>query len=173
MNEYMMIGEVLKPQGIHGELKIRPYAADPDRFRRWKTLYIEKDREYIPVQFRFVRFRDEYVYAVLNDCSDMNQAEAFRGRALYVDRAHANPPGKGQVYICDLIGCEARDPSGNVIGTVTDVLQTGQVDIYVFRTPRGTMMAPALKRVFPEFRVEERLIITIPERLEEVAVFED
>ncbi|MBP6153029.1 MAG: ribosome maturation factor RimM, partial [Clostridia bacterium] len=27
MNEYLMIGEVLKPQGVRGEVKIKPYAA--------------------------------------------------------------------------------------------------------------------------------------------------
>ena len=28
MTDYLMIGEVLKPQGLRGECKIRPYAAD-------------------------------------------------------------------------------------------------------------------------------------------------
>lgn len=173
MNEFMMIGEILKPQGIHGELKIRPYAADIDCFRRWKTLYLKKGAEYSPVKFTLTRIHEEYVYAILDDCSDMNQAETYRGQSLYIDRAHANPLEKGQVYICDLIGCKAYDPAGNEIGTVTDVLQTGQVDIYVFKTSHGTMMAPALKRVFPEFRISERRISVIPELLEEVAVFED
>ena len=32
MNEYLMIGEVLKPQGVRGEVKIKPYAADLEAF---------------------------------------------------------------------------------------------------------------------------------------------
>ena len=42
MIEYLMIGEVLKPQGIKGEVKIKPYAANHDDFRRWKTLYLKQ-----------------------------------------------------------------------------------------------------------------------------------
>ncbi len=31
-NAYLMIGEITKPQGVRGELKLRPYTCDPDRF---------------------------------------------------------------------------------------------------------------------------------------------
>ena len=48
MIEYLMIGEVLKPQGIRGEVKIKPYAANPDDFRRWKTLYVRAGEVYAP-----------------------------------------------------------------------------------------------------------------------------
>ena len=34
--EYLLIGTVLKPQGIHGECKIKSYAADVDSFQQWK-----------------------------------------------------------------------------------------------------------------------------------------
>ena len=173
MNDYMMIGEILKPQGTHGEIKIRPYAADINRFRSWKTLFVKSGNGYTPVDFSFDRIHEGYVYAILGNCSDMNQAEKYRGQLLYIDRSHASPLAKGQVYVCDLIGCSAKDPDGNKIGTVTNVLQSGQVDIYVFKTAHGTMMAPALKSVFPEFHVDEGYIVVIPERLEEVAVFED
>ena len=40
MNEYLMIGEVLKPQGVRGEVKIKPYAADLEALHDWKTLYL-------------------------------------------------------------------------------------------------------------------------------------
>ena len=77
------------------------------------------------------------------------------------------------MYICDLIGCEAVDETGAVVGTLTDVLQHGPVDVYVFRTPRGTMMAPALKAVFPRVDVAARRMDVCAERLQEVAVVED
>ena len=32
MQQYMVVGQVLKPQGIKGELKVRPITDDPDRF---------------------------------------------------------------------------------------------------------------------------------------------
>ena len=170
MNDYLMIGEVLKPQGVRGECKIRSYAADIDRFHDWKTLYRRDGEGYAPVSVRTARIRDGFVYAFLDGSASADDAEKFRGTELFVDRTHAAPAEDGAVLIADLIGCEAKDGDGEVIGTLTDVLQYGTVDTWVFRTPEGTLMAPALKDVFPEVDAENKRILVVRERLEEVAV---
>ena len=40
MQEYLLIGTVLKPQGIRGEVKIKPYAARVEMFSSWKNLFL-------------------------------------------------------------------------------------------------------------------------------------
>ena len=172
MQDYLMIGVVLKPQGIHGECKIKPYAADLDLFSSWKKLYLESSGVYTPVPCAVSRVHDGFVYAVIGDCANADDAEKYRGRNLYIDRSHAAHPEDGAFFIADLIGCEAMDASGNIIGVLSDVLQYGPVDTWVFRTPEGTMMAPALLAVFPEVDPEKRRITVIPEKLREVAVFD-
>ena len=62
------------------------------------------------------------------------------------------------------------DENGTEIGVLTDVLQHGTVDTWVFRTASGTLMAPALLSVFPAVDPENKAIDVIRERLEEVAV---
>ena len=171
MNEYFMIGTVLKPQGVRGECKIRSYASDIERFRLWKTLYRRNEEGYIPVDVRISGIRDGFVYAFLDGCSSADAAEKQRGLELYVDRAHVDPAEDGAELIADLIGCEARDEAGITIGTLTDVLQYGTVDTWVFSTDKGTLMVPALRSVFPEVDTEKKTILVIRERLEEVAVF--
>lgn len=74
------------------------------------------------------------------------------------------------VLIADLIGCEARDEQGSVIGTLSDVLQHGTVDTWVFQTAGGTLMSPALKAVFPVVDTEKKTILVVREKLEEVCV---
>ena len=173
MNEYLMIGEVLRPQGVRGEAKIRPYSDRPEAFLEWKTLYLEEGGQYTPVAARCSRVHDGFAYVTLDGCTNPNDVEQLRGRRLYIDRAHAAPLAEGEVYIADLIGCEAVDENGNVVGRVTDVLQHGPVDVYVFDTPKGEMLAPALKAVFPITDVAARRITVDSQRLMEVAVFAD
>ena len=170
MNEYLMIATVLKPQGVRGECKLRSYAADIERFHSWKTLYLKTEEEYTPVSLRTVRIRDGFVYAHLNGSDSADDAERYRGCDLFVDRAHAAPAKEGADLIADLIGCEARDEKGIIVGTLTDVLQYGTVDTWVFRTEKGTLMAPALKAVFPEVDTVQKSILTVREKLEEVSV---
>ena len=170
MNDYLLIASVLKPQGVRGECKLRSYAADIDRFYQWNTLYLKNADSYVPVSLRTVRIRDGFVYAHLDGSDTADEAEHFRGCDLYVDRAGAAPVEEGAELIADLIGCEARDENGEVIGVLTDVLQYGTVDTWVFQSGKSTLMAPALKAVFPEVDTEKKTILTVRDRLEEVAV---
>jgi len=173
MNELLMIGEVLKPQGIKGEVKVKPYAANHDDFRRWKTLYIKQGETYEPVKAKCSRVHDGFVYVTLGECASMEDAEKLRGVQLWIDRAHANQLEEDEVYISDLIGCEGIDEEGKSIGILQDVLQHGVVDVYVFKAKGKSVMAPALKAVFPTVNVAEKRISVVRERLEEVAVWED
>ena len=173
MTEYMQVAEVLKPQGIRGEAKLKVYAANPDSFMKWKTLYRRQGDAYTPVGARCSRVADGFAYVTLDGCEKPEDVERLRGEFLYIDRAHAERLAKDAVYIADLIGCRAVDGEGVEIGTLTDVLQHGPVDVYVFKTPRGTMMAPAILAAFPEVDVENGRILVDRERLNEVAVFED
>lgn len=170
---YLLIGEVLRPQGVRGEAKVRPYAANPADYMRWKTLYLKKGDEYTPVGAKCSRVHDGFAYITLEGCTSPDDVEKLRGRELYVAREDTAPMDDGEVLIADLIGCKAVDEKGTEIGTLVDVLQHGPVDVYVFKTPRGSLMAPALQAVFPVVDVEARRISVVSDKLEEVCVRED
>lgn len=173
MNDYMMIGEVLRPQGVRGEAKVRPFAADPDAFLGWTTLYLQTGSTYTPIGAKCSRVHDGFAYITFAGCTSPDNVEKLRGKQLFIDRAHACALDEDEVYIADLIGCEAVDEAGRTVGTLTDVLQNGPVDVYVFKTQKGTMMAPALLAVFPAVDVAARRISVCSDRLSEVAVLED
>lgn len=170
MDDFLMIGTVLKPQGVRGECKIRSWAADISRFNTWKVLYMKTVDGFMPVAVKVIRISDGFVFACLDGSSSANEAEKYRGTDLYVDRDNAAPAEKDATLIADLIGCTARDENGTEIGVLTDVLQHGTVDTWVFRTASGTLMAPALLSVFPAVDPGNKAIDVIRERLEEVAV---
>ena len=170
---YLMIGEVLRPQGVRGEVKVKPYAAEPEMFLDWTTLYMKEGESYVPHEAHCSRVHDGFAYVTLGDAQTREAAEALRGKELWIDRAHAAQLPEDAVYISELIGCKAVDEKGEEIGTLTDVLQYGSVDTYVFKTPQGSMMAPALKRVFTAVDIDAQVIRVQSDALAEVAVFED
>ena len=174
LTPYFCIGEVLKPQGICGEAKVRPYTDDPENFRRWTTLYRKEGKGWTPIASRFSRFHDGFVYLTLEGCSTPEDVDKLRGLELYIDRDHASPLPEGMFYLADLMGCEAVDEEGKSLGKLTDILQHGPTDVYVFTASNGrTWMAPALPDAFPEKDVENGIIRVNSERLKEVAVDAD
>lgn len=106
---YLMIGEVLRPQGVRGEMKVRPYAADPDMFLEWTTLYLQQGESYLPRKAHCSRVHDGFAYLTLEGVTDRDGAEALRGTQLWIDRAHACQLPEDACYVCELMGCRAVD----------------------------------------------------------------
>lgn len=170
LSEYLQIGEVLRPQGIKGLVKVRPDTDDPYRFEDLDFVYIKTAKGYEEAEISDVSIRDDGVYLRLNDVQDRNEAEKQRGIVLYVDRAHARELEEGETFICDIIGCKAVDLDGNELGVVKDVMQPGGNDVYVIKCPKGEMLLPAVKHAVPEIDVENGIMKIDAARLPEVAV---
>ena len=56
-HDYLLLGEVVRPQGIHGEVKLRHYTDDPERFLELKTVYREREGRYEPIGVTGARVR--------------------------------------------------------------------------------------------------------------------
>ena len=171
--EYFLIGQVLRPQGIKGQVKVRPDTDDPERFKLLEEVYLKKGDTYIPWPISNVSVRDGFVFCTLNNASTCDEAEAQRDTMLYIDRAHAVDPGEDGDFICDLLECKIVDRQGNEIGVLKDILQPGANDVYVIKMKKGIMYLPALKYVVLETHPRENYIVIDEERLPEVAVIED
>ena len=174
LSSFLLIGEITKPQGISGEVKVQAYTDDPERFLDLNKVFVQKGNGYEELAIKSARVGGDAVYLTLPGVNDRSKAEAMRGTKLYVDRAHAVKLNEDENFICDLIGCEAVDTQGTLIGKLVDVLQPGgSTDVYVFDTLRGRMMMPALKAAIPTVDVKARKIVLDADKLSEVAFFED
>lgn len=174
-SEYLSIGEVLKPQGIHGEVKVRPDTDDPARFALLETVFILKNDQYTPIKIEHVSVRaDGFVYCILNGATTREEAESQRGIELFVDREHAVSLPDGAYFISDLLGCSVCTQSGENVGTIKDVLQPGANDVYEIKCTDGKLMyLPVLPFVILSVDVRQGTVIIDETKLSEVAVYED
>lgn len=174
LDEYLVIGEILKPQGVKGELKVRPITCDPSRFLGLTRVFFKGDSgAFAPEKIKVSRVDPDAVYLTVKGFTDRSAAEKLRGQLLYIDRASAAKLPEDAEFICDLIGCVATDDSGRQIGTLKDVMQPGAGDVYVFQGPLGEVLVPALKSVFLEVDVRNKKMLLSAARVNEVAVFDE
>ena len=173
-SEYLSIGEVLKPQGVRGQVKVRPDTDDPNRFLTLQSVYIKEGDSYIACSIENTEVRpDGFVYCILNNAADRNNAEKQRGWMLYVDRAHAIKLEKNQYFISDLLGCRVLDRQENLVGIIQDVLRPGANDVYEIKTAHGMMYLPVLPFVVINVQPKEGIVTIDETYLPEVAVIED
>jgi len=64
-------------------------------------------------------------------------AAALMGWAIVVERATLPPPGKDEFYIHDLLDLPVFDVAGHALGTLIDVVNHPQHDIWVVETEGG------------------------------------
>ena len=173
LSTHLMIGEITKPQGIRDEVKVRPATNDPARFYDLDHVFLKRGEAYVERRISVSRVDGDAVYMTFEGVTDRDAAEALRGEFLYIDRAHAVQLPEDANFICDLIGCRGVDTNGRDLGEMTDVLQPGGNDVYVFNGPLGEVLVPALKSVVSEVDVAEKRIVFDAKRLDEVAVFDE
>lgn len=173
LSEYLMIGEITKPQGVRGEVKIRPCTCDPDRFDGLETVYVKRGEAYAPMNIHVNRLSGDAVFASVEGVTDRDQAEKLRGTLIYIDRAHAVALDDDTTFLADLYGLRGLTDDGRDLGELTDVMQPGGNDVYVFKGPLGEVLVPALKSVVLAVDLQRGEMRLDGRRLDEVAVFED
>lgn len=165
MTQKLTVGEVLKPQGIRGELKIKPFTDDAETFRAFSRVFVGET----PYKVLSVRTGGGAVYLGLKGVADRNAAELLRGQQVYVLREEAPVPEEGRYYIADLLGCAIVTEEGERLGTLTDVRQAA-TDIYTADMEGKEVLFPVADGVVTAVDVEQGTIIVNKKRFFEVAV---
>lgn len=173
LSPYLLIGEVLKPQGLKGQVKIRPLTDNPRRFMALDHVYFLEESTYVRVKADMPAVRGEFAFLRMGDARSRESAELQRGKMIYIDRDSAAPLDDDANFIEDLIGCHVKTLDGREMGTLTDILQPGANDVYVIETDRGEMLLPALKIVVPSVDAQARVILVDQEKLPAFAVWQD
>ena len=165
MTDKLNVGEVLKPQGIRGELKVKPFTDDAEVFRDFTRVFVEET----PYKVLSVRTGGGLVFLGLKGVPDRNAAELLRGKQLYVAREDAPVPEEGRYYIADLLGCNLVIETGETLGRLTGVRQAA-TDIYTVEMDGKEVMFPAADGVITAVDVQSGTITVNKKRFFEVAV---
>ena len=174
MNAFLTVGEVVKAQGVRGEVKLMPATPDAGRFRSIKRLYLQaKGEEAKPYGVLSARIGIQgEVYLALEGVADRNAAEALRGAVAMLPREEARKLPEGEWYIVDLVGCRVHTDDGVHLGTLTEVLQHGAADVWVIDGPRPAMI-PAVKKAIAEVDTAAKRIVLRAAELEAIAVYRE
>ncbi len=162
----LIIAEVLKPQGIRGELKIKTFTDYPENVKEFKTVYID-DQPYKILSFRVGN--DGAAYVGLRGIPDRNAAELFRGKLIEGNREDGPELDEGQYYIVDIIGLTCETEEGEALGTVVDIKNFSS-DIYTIEKAGKRILFPAVRGVIKRVDLENQKVIIVKSIFDEIAV---
>ena len=145
-------GEIVSTHGIHGEVKILPWADSPEFLLQFDTLYLNGK----PWAVESSRVHKTCVLAKLRGVDTPEAAMRLRGQTVSIDREGLQLP-EGAVFIADLIGCRVLDDEGKEIGSIKDVLTMPSSDVYIVEGEKHYMI-PAVKEFVREVNTAEGFV---------------
>jgi 16S rRNA processing protein RimM len=158
----LAIGSIGSPHGTEGELRLRLSTDDPDHLRQIKRVYVGDEQS--PRTLLSVRFHQGLGLIRLSGVQSPDDARALLGQSVRISGKDARPLQPGEFYYYQVIGLVAHDESGAVIGTVTDIMETGANDVFVITPPDGAkeILLPNIPDVVLEINSAERRLVVRP-----------
>lgn len=162
----ILIGSVLKPQGITGQIKISDLTDGYDAIERINTVTIG-DETYLVLSKKSA---GGAIYLNLRGIADRNAAESLRGKNVYCEKDELEVE-EGRYFIEDILGCELFLSSGKLIGKIVDVTSSN-VDIFKVETVEGDCYFPFLKKLNAVIDVDEKKITVDAKSFTEVCLYQ-
>jgi 16S rRNA processing protein RimM len=161
------VGRIGRPHGIRGDVVVGVRTDEPElRFARGSRLDTDP-AEAGPLTVAGSKWHSGELLVRFEGVSDRDAAAELRGTWLTVDSATIAPPADPDEFRdADLVGLSVRTADGTLVGTVDDVLHSGQ-DVLVIKSPDGReFMVPFVKPLVPDVDIQGgKLTINPPEGL--------
>lgn len=157
MKPFLEIGRIVGVHGLRGEVRVQPWCDSPEFLLAFSTLYFEEGQR--PVRVERSRVQKNIVLAKLEGVNDVDTANTYRGKILYMARADVKL-APGTYFIQDLIGLQvvdADDPT-RCYGVLEEVSPTGANDVYHVRSGDRVTLIPAIPQVIEETNLAEGIL---------------
>ncbi len=166
--QYLVLAQILRPHGIRGDLLTKMVTAFPERMTRLDTVYLGSNPESPrKLQEKHVawtkRHKGDQWLLHLDAIEDRDAAELLRKLYIFVSLEDAVPLESDEIYLFQVIGLEARTTSGEILGRVEDVIETGANDVYVIKGGAyGEVLIPAIPSVVRNIDIEAGTMLVEP-----------
>jgi len=127
MTGNVLLAAVIGAQGLKGAVKVKTFTADPDALGAYGVLHDASGRRYEIAAFRAAKPGEAVI--AFKGIADRDAAQALKGTELFVAREALPQTGEDEFYHADLIGLEAFDSEGRLVGTISAIHNFGAGDV--------------------------------------------
>ena len=159
MEELFRVGVICNTHGIRGEVKVYPTTDNVRRFDDLKEVILDTGKEQLNLHVTSVKYFKNMVILKFKEFDNINDIIPYKGMDLLVTRENAIPLEEGEYYIADIIGSKVITDEDKILGTLTDVLQTGANDVYVVKTKDGKeVLLPSIEECILDRDIENKIV---------------
>ena len=164
--KWIVIGKFVAPQGLKGDIRLKPSSDFPERFTRPGKRWIQKTNE-LPTEIKLnkgtlIPGKSIYVLSI-EGISNRSSAEVYIGWKLVIPIDSRPNLSNDEYHYFDLVGLEARRGSDKtVIGYVTDLIKGGNDLLEIELVEGKKVLVPFVKEIIPEIKLKEKWLLINP-----------
>jgi len=153
-----VIGKVLKPQGIKGEVKAEIITSFPEHFGQLSDIYIERD-VHSKLHVENTWFSKNFVVIKFKEIESRNDAEELRGKYLYIAAEDLYPLEEDEFYHHQLLGLKVYDQDNMYLGIVKEIESYPLNDILNIESEnKETFLIPVVKDFIKEVDLQSQKV---------------
>jgi 16S rRNA processing protein RimM len=155
--EFLVIGKLGRPHGIHGEILMVVYTDFPERIQPGVTFYVGPRFQAMKLlkhrphtRGLLVKFESYHV---------REEAAELRNQLVHVRTSDRPPLEQGEYYHHQLLGLEVVEENDQPLGTLSSIIETGANEVYVVRDQKGAeILVPAIDSVILDIDLDRKQI---------------
>jgi len=160
-NKFIETGKIVVTLGVKGMLRIQPWADSGEFLAGFKTFYLD-DAGNEKLYATSVKPHGNVVLMAVKGVNSIEDAEKLRGKVIFIDRLDAKLP-EGRYFVTDLLGCSVTDAdSGESLGRITDVSETGANDVWHITRDGKEYLVPAIDEVIVSVDTHNESVVIRP-----------
>lgn len=142
MTDLICVGVIAGSFGVHGEVRLKSFTAEPTAIADYSPLLSEDGSQSFSVTL--TRPIKNGFGARLGGVKTKEEADALKGVKLFAEREKLPSLPDDEYYYADLVGLEVFDTGGNLLGQVKAVLNHGASDLLEIHGPdlESTVLLP-------------------------------
>lgn len=163
MSNFFLIGKILKPHGIQGELRVEIISDFPERFLALKRVYLSPPNggDFLEMSVTRARLHKQYALVSFQNVHDRDAAEEYREYELFVPEEERWVKDEDFYYFHELENLPVYLPGGDHVGVV-EGMSNQPTCILEIRDKEGREILVPFNREFVKVLRDEGKIILHP-----------
>jgi len=162
-SERILIGKIIGPRGVKGEVKVAPLTFSLKRFKEIKEVLIELHGESKVLQIEYSKLQNNIVILKFKGLSSISEVESLKGAKLKISQQESPSLPEDTYYYYQIIGMEVfTENNREYIGKIKEILETGANDVYIVKHKDKEYLIPAVKEFIKKIDIEKKEMVIKP-----------
>jgi 16S rRNA processing protein RimM len=163
--DFLKIGKITKHQGIRGYAKLY-YYGDIENFN-YREVFLENEGKLLSYFIEHWKIHKNFIIIKLDGIDSIDHVNhLLKGKDVFIKKEQLPPLEEGEYYWYQLLNLSVYTLSGEYLGEITDIMETGSNDVFQVTGGDKELLIPYIEQVVKEIDLKSGKMVV--QMLEEV-----